>query len=393
MRFYNIEMRGKFQLKTEGGVPAFNSAYEGRLSYFNNDLYLNDSTTQRKIYHEGNSGAFALCASNNVFTCCNLFCGISTYLCNSKLGIWNCDTSSSGYNIYSIAGTCSSDLLNGIYSITYGSNKCAIIGHSVNGTSGIGVRAGASNGGTAVVACTQTSGTSLFAQTWEGKAACFHKTRAYGYAVYVEASNCTSGICVNAYTHGVRAFSCDSVALFGSSINCLGVYGCVDSGAQYAILGCADHNAQAAVYARAATTSTACGLLGVSTNRYGVYGCSVNCFAVVGNTNYCNISSKYLKHIQDVCVSECIKNKPLKVYKYYMEDANNSGFNESIGPLAEDFNDTFNLNDTSDGDGYEGLWTVDGVALGLSIENNKDIDQLKQAVVKLYECIQKLEGN
>jgi hypothetical protein len=125
---------------------------------------------------------------------------------------------------------------------------------------------------------------------------------------------------------------------------------------------------------------------------YGVSGYSNSSYAVVGNTAYYNYSSKYIKHFENVCLSSCIKERPLSVYKYYWEDTNNHGFNQSIGPLAEDFNATFNIDNKSDKEDYEGVWTVDGVAFGLALENLKEIDKLKDIVVELYSCIQKLEN-
>jgi hypothetical protein len=129
-----------------------------------------------------------------------------------------------------------------------------------------------------------------------------------------------------------------------------------------------------------------------NTSCYGVWGISAGGAGVAGNTAYCNTSSRYLKHLQDVCLTSCIQDRPLKVYKYYWEDANNKGFNLTVGPMAEDFNHTFRLTNDINGDDYEGLWSVEGVALGLAIENVQEIDTLKEIVTKLYSCIQKLEG-
>lgn len=391
MEYYKIEMKGRFQLKAETSLPSFNSSYEGRLSYYNDDIYLNDSTTQRKIYHEGNlssfCGAFAKCTDDNIFTCCNTFqgdtcfTGSENYFCDSRICIRNC--SSSSIVGITIGGWC--DFNHGMSVYSYGDHSDAIIAHS-------GCRYGVYTSSTccyALYACTQCGDTAVYGVTWEGKAACFRKTRAGAYAVYIEASNGASGMCINACNQGIRVFSVDYTSIFGSSENCFSIYGC--SGDTYSVVGCADHDGMAGVYGRAASSSTACGVLAASTWRYGVIGCSVNCFGVVGNTDYCNISSKYLKHTREVCLTKCLKDNPLKVYKYYWEDANNRGYNQSIGPLAEDFNKTFKVNNSNDPDEYEGLWTVDGVALGLSIENNSEINKLKNIVIRLYSCIKKLE--
>ena len=116
-------------------------------------------------------------------------------------------------------------------------------------------------------------------------------------------------------------------------------------------------------------------------------------FAVGGNTAYCNVvSSKYIKHLRSVCLNNCLKETPLNVYKYYYEDANYNGYSQQIGPTAEDFNATFNMAHAEDGDRYEGTWAMDGVALGIGVENSRDIDTLKTIVTKLYACIQKLEA-
>lgn len=163
-----------------------------------------------------------------------------------------------------------------------------------------------------------------------------------------------------------------------------------------------------------AITSCGDGVFGCSVNCYGVHGssrnsiggyfytdapfaaalraCTTGAFSVIGNTNYLCSSSKYIKYFENVCLSNCVREKPLSVYKYYWEDSNSKAFMQNIGPVAEDFDATFNVNNYPDKEEYEGLWTVDGAALGLSLENLKEIDKLKQIVVELYSCIQKLEN-
>lgn len=163
-----------------------------------------------------------------------------------------------------------------------------------------------------------------------------------------------------------------------------------------------------------AITSCDHGVFGCSVNCYGVYGssrnsiggyfytdapfaaalraCTTGAFSVIGNTNYLCSSSKYIKYFENVCLSNCVREKPLSVYKYYWEDSNSKAFMQNIGPVAEDFDATFNVNNYPDKEEYEGLWTVDGAALGLSLENLKEIDKLKQIVVELYSCIKKLEA-
>lgn len=134
------------------------------------------------------------------------------------------------------------------------------------------------------------------------------------------------------------------------------------------------------------------GVYGCSENNYGIQGRSNTSYAVAGNTGYYNYSSQYLKHLESVCLSNCVRETPLEVYKYYWEDANNEGFNQSIGPVAEEFNKTFNVNNVQNQEEYEGVWTVDGAAFGLALENLKEIDQLKEIIVEMYSCIKKLEN-
>ena len=104
------------------------------------------------------------------------------------------------------------------------------------------------------------------------------------------------------------------------------------------------------------------------------------------------LSSKNVKHLREVCLGDCIRETPLNVYKYYYEDVNTKGYGEAIGPTAEDFDATFNIDHEKSGDEYESMWSLDGAALGLAIENLKDIDALKTIVTQLYGCIQKLEA-
>jgi hypothetical protein len=134
-----------------------------------------------------------------------------------------------------------------------------------------------------------------------------------------------------------------------------------------------------------------CGVKGYSKSCYGVIGYSLSCHSVGGNTAYFNYSSKYLKYNEEISISDCIRNNSLPVYKYYWEDSNSKSFNSAIGPMAEDFLTTFELGQPNQ-DEPEGIWSVDGVALGLGIENLNEIDKLKEIVTQLYSCIQKLEG-
>ena len=184
-------------------------------------------------------------------------------------------------------------------------------------------------------------------------------------AGYTTCGNALKGNSV--YGTGVQALSCTCYAVYGYSTNCYGVYG-------------------------------------YSKNCYGGYfftdailksalrACSVGAFSVSGNTPYHCYSSKYIKYFEGVCLSNCVRKTPLSVYKYYWEDSNSKAFMQSIGPAAEDFDATFNVNNHPDKEDYEGLWTVDGAALGLSLENLKEIDKLKEIVVEMYSCIKKLEN-
>lgn len=248
---------------------------------------------------------------------------------NSSIGV--CASSSSCIAIHATSSTGG-----GIYAITGGTGKYGVYGDGgpasigVVGCGSIGVCGlGGTNG---VYGCGGTNG--VYGCGPVG-------VRGDGTTLGIYGDG-TIGVCGNGTTHGVRG--CGAI----------GVHGC-----------------------------GATGVCGYATGAGS---------AVSGNTAYCNSSSKFLKHLSNICLTQCVKDTPLKVYKYYWEDSNYIGFNQTIGPVAEEFNKTFNIDNSADGVNYDGIWTVDGIAFGLSLENIQEIDKLKQIVSKLYGCIQKLEG-
>lgn len=225
-----------------------------------------------------------------------------------------------------------------------------------------------------------------------GPAACFQQTsQPYPAVIALSTSGCSIYTCTStgeairaiASGGGRAVYACagsSNNAVYGYSFSGSAIYGYVNSGFGTNVAGAVG------------ISGNSSGVYGQSSGCFGVYGCSTSGAAVGGNTAYCNTSSKFLKHLEDVCISECLRKRPMRVQKYYWEDSNYTGFNQTIGPVAEDFNETFRLDHSSDGDGYDGVWSVDGVALGLGIENLNEIDRLKRVVVELHSCIKKLEN-
>jgi len=139
--------------------------------------------------------------------------------------------------------------------------------------------------------------------------------------------------------------------------------------------------------------NTGYGVYGIGGN-YGVYGTGINGVygytsvgvSVGGNTGYNSTSSTFLKYKEKISIIEILKSTPLNVYKYIWEDANYKGFSEFIGPIAEDIQNTFKLTSEKDG-----LYTVDGIALGLGIELLEKIELLELENIELKTKLNDLE--
>jgi hypothetical protein len=97
----------------------------------------------------------------------------------------------------------------------------------------------------------------------------------------------------------------------------------------------------------------------------------------VNGAYYNSVSSKMLKYKEPICISECLKSRPLMVYKYIWEDSNQKGWDEFVSPMAEDLAYTFNLTKEKDG-----MYTTDGIALGLGIELLKRIETIENKLLQ-----------
>jgi hypothetical protein len=102
---------------------------------------------------------------------------------------------------------------------------------------------------------------------------------------------------------------------------------------------------------------------------------------VKGNGPYDQTSSMVIKtNKQDVSILDCFARHPkFKIQKWQFADINQKGFDYFIGPYAEDIKCVFNLTFEDDH-----MYTVDGIALGASIE-------LYHRLVKLEEKVKILE--
>jgi hypothetical protein len=179
------------------------------------------------------------------------------------------------------------------------------------------------------------------------------------------ASMCT-GLCGYAgCCDGVSGYAVCSRGIYGQSSNGTGIYGCGGGN-------------NGGVYGR---TASQCGVIGYASGGR----------SVAGNDAYYNYSSRHIKHLCKVCVTECLRNKPLKIYKYTHDDSNSTGFDEFIGPTAEEYHKTFELDHDDFGDDYLGLSGVSGTALGLAIENMDKIDILKIVLKNALKRLKVLE--
>jgi len=327
-------------------------------------------------------------SSYGVYGCTQSGYGIFGYACTSGIGVYGCSLSTSGVGVYGSSASGASAV--GVYGIN---------------ASGIGV-GGFTDSGTGVYGCAETSGYAARFTTSgatgilvcgdksTGYLACFINNHCFGNTIYAVAG-CLSGTAIRGYVdsgggNGVQGVNCGSALSSNAGVCGLGTGGNGVCGQSTNGIGVAGRSSNC--WGVAGYSTTAGGVLGFSPGT-AVCGCNTAAGAAVsGNGAYTNTSSKYLKHLSGICVGNCLKETPLNIYKYYWEDANTKGFDQYIGPTAEDFNKTFGVYNEDTGDEYVKLWSVDGVALALGIENLKDIDKLKDVVTKLYACIQKLEG-
>lgn len=383
MRFYNVEMKGKFKLDKLTSLPLHNTSDEGRIMYYNDSLYYTDSTSQTQILSSGSgSVACATCADNA--TCADEATDANClgsqvpayYLCADNAtgtlpvahgGTGGADAGTARTNLGLTGNSNTTHYHDGrYYTETESDNRYAQL-TATNTWSGTNC---------------WTSGGAFYADQIFYDDARFCSSSSWG--AYIKPSNVNAGgLCVDV---------CNGFGI------CIENHDSSDDGLSVEAWGgataiCAYGYCGTALSARTAYCTHA--IVGCATgpaSTVAVYGLTSFGYSVAGNTAYANLSSKSLKHLHPVCLSNCVRETPLQVYRYYWEDSNYKGFNESIGPTAEDFNNTFNVDHSHSYDNYENLWTVDGAALGLSIENLQEMDKVKDIIVKMYSCIQKLEG-
>jgi hypothetical protein len=194
------------------------------------------------------------------------------------------------------------------------------------------------------------------------------------YGVYGNAAN-NYGVYGNANNYGVYGNAATNYGVYGYAAGHHGVSGVASS--NYGVFG------NASTLNLGSTTENMYGVYGIahiygvygSANNIGVYGTVIGSYPVAGNGDYYNACSKYLKYKEDVNIIESLESRPLKVYRYFWEDSNQTCFDEFISPMAEDLKYTFGLTKESDG-----KYTVDGIALGLGIELLEEIKKLKNRI-------------
>lgn len=452
MRFYNIEMKGKFISEIRTSAPSFSANDEGRM-YYNcndNDLYYNNGVSaDNKIWTNANISEVKACIldATNTWTCENTF---NDGVC------FNDDVCHSSESYYSVASGFTMSLplnnhtANGICMvcpdigmcivcsnsfgiklqnstlcscapvaacfITSGitSNYVAVCAHSqIGGSDSVGVGSYNNQG---YAGCFRTCvGCALYAYNdYQGNA--LRVVSGYDAAVAAAICGCTcgaNGLCITTENATFSLFVNNTGT---DSRSTAGFYGCCSGcgvltvqsygdGSFPAITACGDCNLcviqacsrNTAIYGYANScggSNLNKGVMGEGNNgASGVCGFTDTGYAVDGNVAYGVTSTKYMKYTESICISECLRANPLDVYYYTFEDSNYKGFTAFIGPVAEEFKKTFDIDHNKDTDGPEGLFTVDGVAFGLANENFKEIEKLKLIVQKLYSCILKLEGD
>ena len=125
-------------------------------------------------------------------------------------------------------------------------------------------------------------------------------------------------------------------SIVGNAEQAVGVYGYAKQ--DYGTAGYAERNVGSYGYA-----GECYGGYFVAQQDYGVYGKVTNNYAVAGNTAYYNNSDADYKFLEDICVQDCLRAHPLKVYRYEWRDENLASHTEFIGPTVQDIEETFDL--------------------------------------------------
>ena len=226
-----------------------------------------------------------------------------------------------------------------------------------------------------------------------------------GGATYGGSFNAFAGVGVIGLSNGSTDYSTAGTGVYGGGTTYGGYFnaptgtGVYGTGQNYGVYGTGQ-------YYGVFGTGTTYGVYGTGIT-YGVYGTGTGGNGVTGITyhtgsfgvygNYVGggsayqtaMSSGYLKYIEEISIIDTLKYKPFKCYKYLWEDGEGriKGFHEFIGPLKEDIYDTFKLTDNIDG-----LYMVDGIALGLGIELLDKVTELENTIATMQTQINKLLG-
>jgi hypothetical protein len=226
------------------------------------------------------------------------------------------------------------------------------------------------------------------------------------YGVYAQSAYCialvgNAGTCIGVYGvaasciggsfYAPTAFAiCAGSANYGILGAATSLYGVMGLASTYGVYGCA--SGCVGVYGYAATNtgvmgeSAWCGVKGYASSGVGVFGCTPanhgvygyagTSYPVTGNGAYYNASSKTIKLVTVECPDVLTAIRDLQISQWAWDDRNQRGFDEFIGPFAEDVQRAFNLTFANDG-----VYQLDGVAL-------RGVQQLDQKVTELENVIQ-----
>ena len=215
-------------------------------------------------------------------------------------------------------------------------------------------------------------------------------------ALCAYASACYAIYACAACYYGVYGRASIHYGVYGKADHNYGVYGKADC--NYGVHGCA--NCSYGVQGQANLCYGVCGyaacyygVYGRASIHYGVYGCAPTygvcgvgstAHPVSGNGAYYNsTSNRNLKvNKESVCILDCYKANPdFKVQRWQYSDTNQKGFDYFISPYAEDIRDVFGLT-------YEdsGIYQLDGIALGASVELYHRLVQVENRLQKLERC-------
>jgi len=170
----------------------------------------------------------------------------------------------------------------------------------------------------------------------------------------------------------IYAYTTQNTAIRASAVGNIGLYATTD--ANIAVNACA-----AVSYGVCARAMCCFGVFGYACSCYGVCGQAYFAYPVGGNGAYYNASTRALKtSFESVEVLTALR--CLCIQKWTWNDANMRGFDEFIGPVAEDVQAAFRLTFNNDG-----VYQLDGIAL-------KAAQELDLCITAQNACISSLES-